>query len=714
MVRLLIAILTCVLTSYTASQALAQKDDLNSILLQVNEYSQEGKHLKSDSLLQIAESSITAETPKKELFRYKYHRGHSSLAKWKLPEAESAFDDALSIAYEINDTASIVAALSGLATLNNYRGDVFKAIQLQETARDIFQNGDSSAYYGIIVNLGIGYNSIQQYDKSLAHYLSAKKYFKKTGEYQNLALIENNLGELYRERFEDYKMAQKHYENAVHINDSLGNKSGLSMNYHNLAINFLSLEKADSALHYIKNAIQIKELLGQNGKMASDYYVLGDIYTAIGDYKKAYNQYSRTLSISEQFSIPPGFYYANMGFANLFKAQEKYERAKRYAEKAKKAAIAMNSPGLEADVYNWLYELLKEDKNFDEAIVNLEKYNVLNDSLESARDESYLTATKSKYEADLAKAENQRLKAQQRANEINKKNDQLIKAGLIIILIGLIVLALVIYNAYQIKARALKKLSELNENLKKSNEQIAEQKEELHKLNKLKTNIVSVLGHDLRGPLINVSGIVSLLRDKSISRKEFEEIIRLLDEKTNTGLKSLDMVLEWSRLEAGDSRPKIQNIQIGKVIDEILSLHEESITEKSLNIQSEFDQGATLPADPNQFLSIANNLISNAIKFSFNKGTVKIGTEERDNHIKFYVHDSGAGFSEAVLNSLDNGERLTSSRGSLGEKGTGIGLRIVSDFIDAHGGELIIQNHSDGGGFVSVTFPKNSRLAQAG
>jgi len=544
--------------------------------------------------------------------------------------------------------------------------------------------------------------------------LSAKKYYEKIGASKNLALLENNIGELYRERFEDFEMAQKHYANAIEINKSIDNKSGLAMNYHNMALNFLGLEQHDSALSYIKTAIELREQIGQDGKVASDYCVLGDVYTAAGEFEKASQQYDKTLTLSERFSITPGYYYANLGLANLYKTQKKYNRAERFAFKAMDVATEMNSPGLLADMYDWLYHLHKEKKNFEGAIGYLEKFEILNDSLENARDELFLNATKTQYEADLSKADNEKLKLKQKASEAALENDRLIKIGLIVLLVILTALALVIFKAYKMKARALKKLATLNSSLKKSNDQISEQKEELKKLNDLKTNIVSVLGHDLRGPLVNVSGVVSLLKDKTINRAKFEEIIRMLDEKTHTGLKSLDMVLEWSRLEAGDSKPKIEPIILKKVIDEIVFLHKDSIADKSLTIKTEFDERITLPADPNQFFSIVHNLISNAIKFSLSEGMIKIGVEEEKNQTTFYVHDSGVGFSDDVLSSLGSGKRLSSLKGSMGEEGTGIGLRIVSDFIEAHGGELIFQNHPEGGALVSVSFPKNSQLAKAG
>jgi len=713
MVRYSIAALTMVFALLYASLCCAQDNDLSSTMDRVSEYSAQGKLLKVDSLLRIANSLITPDASEKDVFRYKYYLGHSLMSKWKIPEAETVFEEALDMAYLLGDTSSIIAALSGRATLSTFKGEVYESIQLQETAKDLFTNGDSSAYYGLVANLGIAYNDIQQYDKSLAYYLKAKNYYEKIGGNKNLALIENNIGELYRERFKDFELAQNHYFKAVRLNKSVENLSGLAMNYHNIALNYLNLEKPDSSLKYIHDAIDLRQRSGEGGKVASDYCVLGDIYTATGEFDKAINYYKKTLSISEEFSIAPGFYYANFGIANLYRNQNLFVTAKKYAQKAIDVAFEMNSPSLRAEVYEWLYETNKQEKNFDQAIIYLEKYDLLSDSLESARDQSFLNATKAKYEANMAKAENERLKLKQEANEAAKEIDRLIKIGMTALLLVLIVLALVIFNAYKSKHRAYKDLAILNANLNESRNQIIDQKEELRKLNKLKTNIVSVLGHDLRGPLVNVSGVVELLKDKSISREEFEEIIKLLDEKASSGLKSLDMVLEWSRLEAGDSNPKIEHIRLQKVIDDIISLHKDRIADKSLEIKTDFDQQATLPADPNQFLSIANNLISNAVKFSYDKGLIKIGVKESADRIKFFVRDSGAGFSEDVLNNLGRGERTISTKGSFGEMGTGIGLRIVSDFIDAHGGELIITNHPEGGGLVSVSFPKNGEIAKA-
>jgi signal transduction histidine kinase len=705
-------ILSFILILFSGSSVIGQNCEIQDVLDIAEKYQDENLILKSDSMLEIAAGMINSETATEDVFRYKFYLGHSFMSKWNLAEAEPILEEVLNMAYQMNDSTRTVSALSAMATLNNYKGDVFKAIQLQETAKEMFQGDDSSSYYGLVANLGIGYNTIEQYDKSLSQYLSAKKYYESTEAYKNLALIENNLGELYRERFEDYEIAHTHYSNAAAVNNSIGNNSGLSMNYHNMALNYLNLEKPDSALHYILNAIEIREAMNEEGRVASDYCVLGDIYTSTGEFDKALQQYGRTLTLSEKYSITPGYYYANLGLANLYKAQNEHGRAERFALNAMDVANEMNSPGLLTSIYDWLYQFHKEDKEFEEAVLYLEKFGLLNDSLESARDELFLNATKSKYETDLAKAENQKLSLQQEANVIAQENDRLIKIGLTVLLIVLIGLALIIYSAYKMKARALKELSVLNADLNESHRQVLEQKEELRKLNNLKTNIVSVLGHDLRGPLSNVSGLVHLLRDKSITEDEFIELTSLLDEKTKTGLKSLDMILEWSRLKAGDSNPQVELINPKKQVEEIIAFNKESLAQKSLEVTTKFERNVVVPADPNQFTSIINNLITNAVKFSRNDGTITIGTKDETDHVIFYVKDSGTGFSDDVLKSIESGERPKSSSGSNGEIGTGIGLRIVRDFVEAHHGVVHIKNEVDGA-VVSVSFPKKTQFAQA-
>ena len=691
----------------------AQDSELKSAIDLAQKYSHEGQVLKSDSMLAIASSKINDDSDKEDVFRFKYYLAQCQTAKWNLKEADSLFVDATNYALALNDTIKMVVAMSGMATVKNLQGNVLEAISIQEEAKEMSLRKDSVKYFGLVANLGIAYNNIEQYDKALTYYLSAKQFYQTEGELTNQALVENNLGELYRERFNDYELAEQHYRAAIGLNKSVKNYSNLSLNYHNFALNFLNKQETDSALKYISLAIDLKKQAGEEGRLATDYHVLGDIYFQAEEYDLAKEKYEKTRDLSKKYSIPPGIYYANLGLANVYEADGNQDRAQRYAIRALDAAKEMNSPSMNMAVYKWLYDFNRKQRNFADAIFFLEKHNALSDSLDAERDEQVLNAKRAQYETDLAKAENEKLILEKKANEASSEYQRLLNIGLIMSLIFLVALSSLIYVAYRTKTQALKRLSALNNDLKVSHEKVVEQKEELRKLNKLKTNIVSVLGHDLRGPLTSVVGLIQLLRDKTINEDEFGEMTRLLNEKTNTGLKSLDMILEWSRLKAGDSNPKITQIDPKPQIDEIIDLNREAIADKSLNVVTDFAKHIAVPADPNQFLSIANNLISNAIKYSENGGELKIGTKETAEQILFFVKDSGAGFSEDMLDLMEKGERLISSKGSRGEKGTGIGLRIVRDFVEAHKGDFRIENHANGGGLVSVSFPKVNRFAKA-
>jgi len=699
--------------AFLYSPVFAQDTELKADVDLAKKYFHEGQMLKADSMLEIASSKLTDDTEAESVFTYRYYSAQSQMSKWNLKQADSLFIDATDLAVSLKDTHKIVAALSGLATVKNLQGEVLESIGLLEEAKDMSLQKDSVKYYGLVANLGIAYDDLEQYDKALSNYLIALAYYEKEGEVTNQALIENNLGELYRERFNDHEQAEKRYREAIRLNKSINNESNLSLNYHNLSLNFLNVAEPDSALKYIFRAIDLKKAAGEEGRLATDYFVLGDIYLEMKEYDLAREKYEKTLGLSKKYSIPPGIYYANIGLAEVFKQNGNPQRASRYAMRALGAAKEMNSPAMNAEVYKWLYEFYKDQENYTDAIFFLERYDALSDSLNAERDEVVLNAARAQYETDIAKAENQKLLEQKRANEANAEYRRLLNIGLVMLLVFLVVISLIIFNAYRMKTKALKELSKLNSELQDSHAQVIEQKNELRKLNKLKTNIVSVLGHDLRGPLTNVSGLMQLLSEKLISEDEFGEMAKMLNEKTITGLKSLDMVLEWSRLKAGDSDPKVQLIDPKEKLQEIIDLNKNALADKELKINLKLQENIFVPADLNQFQSIANNLISNAIKFSDNGGEIKAEVTEQNGYVLFFVEDAGKGFSEDILALLDSGERLAPSQGSRGERGTGIGLRIVRDFVEAHKGKFEIRNNEVGHGVVTVYFPQMDEIAQA-
>jgi signal transduction histidine kinase len=693
------------ITLQVCSAQSVEKNQLDSLLAKLEYYSDRGVIVETDSLLKVASAMIDESTQPLQIIKYNYHLAHSFLSKWDFDRAEPLFEKNIQLATELQDTSALVASMGGLATIKTYKGELMESIRLQESAKDMIVDIDSSRYYGLTANLAIAYEKTFRYDKALTNFLAAKGFFERQGNAIDQALMENNLGELYREHFQDFEMAEKHYRRAIKLNEASDGKVYIGMNYHNLSLNFLHLEEVDSALYYVNKSIAVKKEMGEEGKLAADYFLLGDILLFQESYEEAIAEFGKTLRISRDLGIPLGLYHGNLGLARAYAALDKNHLALDHGTLALEAAKRMEAPSLLQSAYEWMYVFYKDRKDYKKAILFFERFHAIDDSLNEVSDAQILNSTRAEYETDLARAESEKLLLMQEADKADLEYNRMINFGLLCILVLLILLILFIYKAYKMKGAALRTQSKLNDELTESHEKISKQAEELAKLDRLKTSIVSVLGHDLRGPLTSVASLVEMVSDKSISATEFDELVQQLGSKTHSGIKSLDLVLEWSRLKAGDSDPKIESLNPEPTIDEIIELNKEMILAKEIKVNIKIKNELSIPADRNQFKSIATNLVSNAIKFSKKGGRIEIGTEVVQGYVNLFVRDAGDGFSDELLEMVNTGSRILSSPGTEGEVGTGIGLRIVRDFVDAHKGKLHFSNHPEGGGRAIVSFP---------
>ena len=154
-----------------------------------------------------------------------------------------------------------------------------------------------------------------------------------------------------------------------------------------------------------------------------------------------------------------------------------------------------------------------------------------------------------------------------------------------------------------------------------------------------------------------------------------------------------------------DEEEKIlESIEASELINEVISIHNHSAREKAIafntnNVKVEFC------ADRNQMKSVFSNLLFNAIKYSKRGSEVDVSIMQVNQDVVFKITDSGKGIDPKVLDNLNGRHRVISEKGTGSERGTGIGLRIVNDFVEDHGGSLHFMSNEIGGTTVSVVIP---------
>ncbi len=235
-------------------------------------------------------------------------------------------------------------------------------------------------------------------------------------------------------------------------------------------------------------------------------------------------------------------------------------------------------------------------------------------------------------------------------------------------------------------------------------QKLKESEERLQKTNDLKNKILSVLGHDLRNPLNNISTLLSTATSANLSQSDLTEILNYLKKETDVSHIILKEILAWARLQMDEEGKYIEPIDAHELIEEIIAVHNHKAQEKLIAFNT--TNGAVeFWADRNQMKSVFSNLVFNAIKFSKKAGQITVDISQNENEVIFKITDSGKGIDAMVLENLNKRNKIISEDGTGGERGTGIGLRIVNDFVEDHHGSLCFENNTEGGATVTVKIP---------
>ncbi len=239
----------------------------------------------------------------------------------------------------------------------------------------------------------------------------------------------------------------------------------------------------------------------------------------------------------------------------------------------------------------------------------------------------------------------------------------------------------------------LKKLSRLNEQLLESNE--------------VKERMLSILSHDFNAPVANLVTTLHMVDAKILTPQEFDDVSIKLKAQLQVLTTSLGDVLHWSKLQITGDAGKPGLIHLKELTLEILPLFQYSFDDKKLTLENRLTDSSIAYANKDHLKLIFRNLLSNAIKFSHPGGNILVDAQVADNNINISIKDEGTGIAPAVLDALQK-EELTfnSTAGTAKERGTGLGLLLVREFLQKNNGALSIESELGKGSIFIVSLPR--------
>lgn len=222
----------------------------------------------------------------------------------------------------------------------------------------------------------------------------------------------------------------------------------------------------------------------------------------------------------------------------------------------------------------------------------------------------------------------------------------------------------------------------------------------------IKTNFVANVSHELRTPMASILGFAgTILRDKNMPDETKMDFVRIINDEAKRLTRLIENVLDISRMEAGTTSYRLEPTQLEDIIEEVLDSQQVLAKKKGLDLTANIEKN--LPqvlAAADSMNQMAVNLISNAIKFTEPPGTITVKLSLQSNHLVFEVSDTGLGIPKPDLPKiLEKFYRV--DRAKREDQGTGIGLSIVKEIIDAHAATLDIESEVGVGSTFLVSLP---------
>ncbi|MCU7491290.1 MAG: PAS domain S-box protein [Ignavibacteria bacterium] len=243
---------------------------------------------------------------------------------------------------------------------------------------------------------------------------------------------------------------------------------------------------------------------------------------------------------------------------------------------------------------------------------------------------------------------------------------------------------------------------------KKASEDLEKVTEALRESNDTKDKFLSIISHDLRTPFSSILGFTDLLlSDEGLSEVQRTQYITFIQESSKNMLALVNSLLDWTRLQTGRMKFEPERLNIREVIQKSITIMAGTALQKGIRLEMLLEQDTYVHADQNLLLQVFNNLISNSIKFTNSGGSISVSGRPGKGltNYHFIVKDTGVGIKKEDLGKLFHVDSKFTLEGTKGEKGSGLGLSIVREIIEKHGGEIYVESEFGKGSEFHFTLP---------
>lgn len=568
----------------------------------------------------------------------------------------------------------------------------FTVTSLEEALDSAQSWHDDSLQINIYNYLGLANYYIGNYQKSTEYFFHALNLLDQSPNARQKSKIYNNLGMIFDE-LEDYDRALSFYQESFYLDSLKKNKKGLIISYINLGISYQHLNQYDASLKNYNKAYNLAQELGDSVSMIDVLNNLGTLEYDLKNYEESLDYYQQALQLYQKSNDLAGVAITQNNIGLVYLDEKEYSKALPRFKNALDLSTDLGMYDFSGDIFSNLSIYYEEVGDYKKALEYYDKYNEVHDSLISEKQDLAIRKLEAQYQSEKKQREIlelQQVNMQQKELLNDSKNIQ----GYLYVIILLVIIFLAILFFLLRKERRLAR-------------ELQEKTKELKKLNISKDRFFSIIAHDLKNPFNALVGYTSLLRSDfdSFSKKEISQIIADLNEATEKGFALLENLLYWTRSQTNRIKVFKTSFNLKQLIDGVVSLAGPNLAAKSQTVEINIDEDLKMFADKDMIATVIRNLAFNAIKFSYPESTIRVEGKKIGDKIQVSVIDHGVGIDADKQHKFFNYEENTTSAGTDGETGSGLGLVICKEFIEKNNGMIWVESELGKGATFRFSIP---------
>ncbi|MFK7947099.1 MAG: ATP-binding protein [Saprospiraceae bacterium] len=572
----------------------------------------------------------------------------------------------------VNDSIELAEALLNCGTMIMYteKGTALNYFQKAAKLFEVQNNIDRqvSTYTQLCTVLA----AIGQVDKALIYSRKALDKMPQIEDYYTVAQSCIGIGIVYLDA-KKYKYAEDMFQEAYKAAIRGKDDFLIACTQMYLAANRVDKEET-TAKELAEAKTQLDEATVLFTKLENEYVLqylnmyYASYYLKKNDFQSAlnrtntYEQYISGLNITDALAMV----YLKKGY--IFEQMNTSDSAYHYynacLDLSKKSDNNISIKG----TYEHLYELAKKEKDFEAALKYHEQYLMYHDSIYNNQLQDIMGTEGVRL--DIESEKKARKNAELQAQLLTSRN-QLFGA------IALGLLAIILVGSY------------LFRQLQKARKQLESQNLQLTQLNETKDKFFGIIAHDIRSPIMALDSVGEQM-NYYLSKNNEKKLRRLADRVDTTAKRLtnlLDNLLNWALLQTGMIPYHPKSVNLKSVSNDIFELYEPVATTKKITLENNISTETTVYADERALNTIIRNLVNNALKFTPENGVIRVSEVVKNDKIFIEINDTGTGISAEKLPKLFALER-TSTDGTAGEKGSGLGLMLCKELVELNKGTI--------------------------